>query len=373
GGNTSVAGALAINIGLSEASATLADGATVTVTDSGAVELKAENFTANDATATASQEEGGNIGVGASIALNIGETDTDATIGTGTTVTGAGDLTLSAASRNAMTTEAKGGSAGSTAITPVIAISVSNNDTNARLEEHSDSGSNPVATTASGAVSVSASHEGSVSTVAEGDTESGSTGVGVSLALTIGTDSVIATTDRDLAAGGAMTFSARSVSQNEARAKAGVAGGSDAPAEPEGGETDQGGVNNQIASQRSFADQRASAAGAESGTTGDTSGASAETSGGSVQVAGAVGVTVVESTSRAFIPDDRTVSAGGTLTVKAENNTDARAAADGSTSQAGETPSGTGVGVAVALNVANVTNEATIGEAGVTAGGLTVE
>src|SRR5690606_13125326 len=67
GGNTSVAGALAINIGLSEASATLADGATVTVTDSGAVELKAENFTANDATATASQEEGGNIGVGASI------------------------------------------------------------------------------------------------------------------------------------------------------------------------------------------------------------------------------------------------------------------------------------------------------------------
>src|SRR5205085_12184772 len=54
-----------------------------------------------------------------------------------------------------------------------------------------------------------------------------------------------------------------------------------------------------------------------------------------VQVAGAAGIAVTHSTAKAFIPDGRTIRAGtvtadGVLTLRAENNTDSSASADGS-------------------------------------------
>jgi mucin-19 len=74
------------------------------------------------------------------------------------------------------------------------------------------------------------------------------------------------------------------------------------------------GVDKQIGAERSLADQKAT----ETGTTG-TSGAAAtpkaETSEGGVSVAAAVGVNIADSTARAFIPDNGTVSSGGLLTL----------------------------------------------------------
>jgi hypothetical protein len=128
----------------------------------------------------------------------------------------------------------------------------------------------------------------------------------ISLALTIGTDNVLATTNRDLNAGGSIALNARSVGANRAEAKASVAGGDGTPDTANDGDNQGGGVSNQIHNQSKFASDRADKAGAESGTTADTDDkTAAETQGGSVQVAGAVGVTVTHATATAAIPDSR--------------------------------------------------------------------
>src|SRR4029079_14982807 len=212
GADTGVAGSLAINIGLSNAQETIADNATLTV-GGGDVALTAQNRVENKVSAKASAGDNGSPGVGASIALNIGETDTDAIIGSGVTIAGpdasthANNVTLSATSKSAMTTEAEGGAGGETAVTPIIAISIANNDTAAKLR-----GGVSGTTEVHGDISFNASHDGSVTTTAKGATQAGKTGVGISLGLTIVSDSAIATTERDLAADGRISFSARNTS-----------------------------------------------------------------------------------------------------------------------------------------------------------------
>ncbi len=273
GGSTSVAGALALNIGISEASATVASNSNVVITGGGNVTVMTENYVENVAKATGKQSGGANLGVGPTFTLNIGQTDTDALIQNGAIISGADDITLSALSKNLMDATADGAAKGKTAVTPVIAISVANNTTNANL------GTLGGTTSLTGDLSVTATHEGSVSTVAEGATESGETGVGISLALTVATDFAAATTSRDLAAGGAIAFNARTVSANKSRAKASVAGGDkdDKPADGSQ-DADKGGVNQKVDKQKSFADGKWTGKGGKAD--GDPSGASAEGTGG---------------------------------------------------------------------------------------------
>ncbi len=159
---TGFAGALAINIGLTSASATI--GHTVTLSGgSGDVTLEAQNHVTNTAKASASQEGAGKTGVGASVALNIGETDTNALIGAEVNLTGAHDLKLDADSINEMTTAATGGSKGDTSVTPVVAIAVADNDTNAKLAVLTGG-----TTELSGSLEANAAHKGSVDTEATG-------------------------------------------------------------------------------------------------------------------------------------------------------------------------------------------------------------
>ncbi|NNU43176.1 hypothetical protein [Ramlibacter montanisoli] len=331
----------------------------------------------NSAKATGKQSGGGSIGVGASIAINVGETDTDALLGVDATLSGANDVTLEATSRNDMTTTAEGGSAGETAVTPVIAVTVSSNETIAKLGSL-----DPLiaaTTTVGDDLDVKARHIGSVETKAEGDTESGDTGVGISLALSIGSDFAEASTARNLSAGGLVAFNGRSVSSTSSNAKASVAGGDDE--EPAEGSPDatEGGVNKQVKDNRNAANSKASANGSDSPAQ-STDGASAEGEGGSkVQVAGAVAITIQSSTARAKIDDGLVIVAGtsstdGVLTLKSENNAGAEAIADASTTMEGEgADGGTGVGVAVSVNVANVVNEAILGDSTVTADGVVVQ
>ena len=367
GADTGVAGALALNVGISRSRAAISDDASVTLSAGGDVTLTAVNDVSNTVKATGKQEGGGSIGVGASIALNIGETDTDAVIGDSVTFTSVDDVTVSAVSGNAMTTAAEGGSAGETAITPVVAISVSDNDTRAELLGGAS------ALTLGGTLNAAAAHEGEVLTDAKGDTESGDTGVGISIALTIATDSAIATTQRDITAGGAVQFAARTVSINRSTAYASVAGGE---SEGEGESESSDSTDQKVGKQEGFAKDRSSANGGETSSQDKTDSASSDTSGGSVSVAGAVAVTVATSTSRASLPEFTNVIAGngggtGAVVLQAQNLTDAVATADGS---AVTKDDGTGVGVGVAVNVGTVTNEAYIGAgSSITADGITVE
>src|SRR5204862_228576 len=96
---------------------------------------------------------------------------------------------------NDMTTRAEGGAGGATAVTPVIAISISGNETKATLGTAADT------LKVDGALTASAAHKGSVDTSATGDTKSGDTGVGISIALTVGSD-----TSSAVLADGSATF-----------------------------------------------------------------------------------------------------------------------------------------------------------------------
>ncbi|MBW6494216.1 MAG: LEPR-XLL domain-containing protein, partial [Burkholderiaceae bacterium] len=356
--DTGVAGGLAVNVGLSHATAAVGTSAALNV--GGNVTITAENFAVNKATASGKAEGTTGVGVGASIAVNVGETDTAAGLDNGVTLSGVNNLAISATSKNAMETVGTGGAKGATAVTPVIVVAVSNNETGAVI------GTGGTASVA-GDVILSAQHEGSNLAEAIGDTKSGDTGVGISLALVIATDSVLATTGRDLSAGGNVAFNAKTVSSNKSRAKASVAGGGD----EDKNTSDNNGktVDDKIADQHSAVDDRSQDAGGKQVT--DTSDASAETSQGSggngtkVSVAGAVAVTVSNSTTDSSIPAGRIITAGagagtGAVALYSANATDSGAVADGSATVTGD---GTSVGAAVAVNVANVTNLANV-EAG---------
>ena len=198
-------------------------------------------------------------------------------------------------------------------------------------------------------------------TTATGNTKAGETGVGISLALTIATDTALATTARNINAGGAVAFAARMTSPNEARATASVAGGDPDKAaksnEAKDGKDQGGGVNNQVHNQTLTAEKRADTSSKDKGTTGSTDGKKSDTSEGPVHVAGAVGVTVAVVRTEAIVPDAVTITSGGTVSVNATNNTDAVATADGAaTTKEG----GTGVGIGVAVSFAEITNTATI-------------
>ena len=257
GGTTAIAGALALSVAVTDTTATVADGTHVVVTGGGSVALTAESEVESRVKASGKQDDGTTTGVGAAVALNIGVNTTLARIGDSATVAGAGDITLAATGSNTLETRALGGSAGKTAVTPVIAITVANNDTAATL------GTQTGALGLAGSLSLSAVNAGNTDTVAEGGTESGGTGVGISLALTIATDSAVASTARNAGAGGAMAFKSRSTGANKSNAKASVAGGSEGD-KPAAGSADEGegGVNKKVASQRGFADGKAGSHGA---------------------------------------------------------------------------------------------------------------
>ena len=366
-GDTGVAGSLAVNVGISHATAELADNAVLTITGGKDVELKAQNFVTNTVTAKAQQEGAKSFGMGASIAVNVGVTGTDAIIGDGAALDDAHNVTLSASSSNQMLTRAEGGAKGDTAITPVVAVAVSTDDTNAKLETYSGT-----VDKWSGAVALSASHKGGSETIALGDTKSGDTGVGISIAVTVALDNAVASTARDVKADGAVSFDASVVSANEARAVASVAGGQATKASTNDKSDDKGGVNNQTHNQTKAADDRGSKSGANTGATSKTdSKGSTDTSNGAVQVAGAVGVAVAITHSEATIGDGLKIESGGALSLKAHNNTDAAASGDGA---ATTKPGGTGVGIGIAVDYAEANNTATIGKgATVVANGLSME
>lgn len=89
----------------------------------------------------------------------------------------------------------------------------------------------------------------------------------------------------------------------------------------------------------------------------DEYGDTAQTSEGGVKVAGALAVADVTTDTQARITSTGLVDAGGALAVQAESLTQSQANADGSA-----TGGTTGVGVAVAIQIANVSHAATLGD-----------
>ena len=118
------------------------------------------------------------------------------------TLTGGSDVTIAADGSHVVnTTVAAGGlSKGGTGVGGAIAITVAENDTQARL----GSGTGLDVT---GKVDVSANHHGASATTADGKS-SGGTAVGAAIALSIVDDSALASTARNISADGAVSLTA---------------------------------------------------------------------------------------------------------------------------------------------------------------------
>ncbi|MDZ4169925.1 MAG: hypothetical protein U1E26_09780 [Coriobacteriia bacterium] len=357
----SVAGALAVNVSGGELSASVFGDVIVT----GAVSLLASGESSSSASALGSTE-GTASGVGASFALNISANDVAAQIADGATLSGAADLSLNAQFDATANTEATAGSAlgaGEIGVAGAVATTVSSNDVAARIGSGSALG-------VKGDFDATANLSGRSSARADGKTGGTSVAVGAAVAINIATDDAVATTARNIDASGTVTFQAFLASAGSADAIASAAGASGETTDTSG----TFGVDGLINAERSHAASTAAESTGTAGASEDASGTGipkAETSDGPVSVAAAIAVNVTTGHARAHIPDGRVISAGDTLTLRSSNNADGSALADGS---ATNTDGGTGtIGAAVAINVTDMVNEASIGDATVTAGGLVLE
>ncbi len=343
---TVVTGALAFHLLMSKTRAVLPAGSTVTV---GGADVSLTATSENASTVKAlpagmSTSTTGDLGIGAAFALHIVNDETTAALENTSALLGADALSLAATSTDAMITEAQAGASADTAIVPAVAISISNVSTNATIGTGDE-------LEIGGALLAQAAQTATVDTFAKGLAEGGE-GAGVAIALTFADHRVIATTDRSLTAGGAVTFTARGYSLSAARAVASIAGGPDTASEP---------VDGQVAEQRSFADGRAAANGASGAETADTP--SSDTSEGSISVAAAIAVNLVNAVVLALLPDGVSVTSGGLLTLSALGESDAEASADG-TAVTSSTDADV-IGAGVAINLAFVRTEASVGALGI--------
>jgi len=378
-----VAGSLAVNLIDTQSMASVATGTTLTLTGDGAVSLDADNQT--DSTAEARPVGGGGtgdtVGVGASIALNILANRSKAEVADGATIAGVGDLTLSATAIHSATTDAEAGSAGGISLTPALGLSMINNTTLARL------GTGPVQTS-SGNVSVSAMQTSTTITNASGEAAGSKAAIGAALALALVDDTALATTERSVNATGTVTFAAAGASSSTLSATASASGAAaadeDGTAQDDAAQPDvDTAVTEQLAAgseKQEAADvgddeqQASTVAAVDDGEARST----ADSSGSKVSVAAAVGVNVQNSIVTAAVPDDIVITSGGTLTLSASNNTEGQVTASGAAvgveDEAGDTPepSAVGIGAGVAINLAKAQNNATLGVASHSVGGLVI-
>ena len=294
------------------------------------------------------------VGIGASFGINIVGDTTTAGIGTGAQLTRAGALTVSATTTDALVNLAENGSQGAQAITPVVAVSISNVTTTAQL------GTGP-AVTLGGAASLRATQTASATTTATGDTEASSAAIGASIAILSANHTVRATTLRNLSAGGDVTLAAHGTSTTVSSATASAAGADDSSSS-HGTSQDVNGQSDSQLGGANAAATRNGATGSKDSSTPAASTADSDGNGGSssVSVAAAVVFNLVHATAEASLAEGVTVTATGLATLDASVNTDASAEADGQASTQGGTAS---IGAAVGINRASSTTSPPSGPA----------
>ncbi|MBX3093015.1 MAG: hypothetical protein KF680_00510, partial [Cryobacterium sp.] len=313
-----------------------------------------------DVTVSALPADGGvsgtDVGVGISFALTLVTDDVLAVIADGRSVTGARNVELSASALTvAITTARMGAKATGVAVTPAIAITISNVTTSARIGTGAlDGDGQPVPLETSGSVSIIASQDASASSIADAEAAAGGdAAVGFGLGLTIVNHGATATLARNLIVGVDVTLRATSRS---VAAAAGSASASGAPPDDGSGSD----VNSTAADQRGYADTVSTRNGGTG--SGTAQPADAETSDGTVTVAAAIAIVVSTVVAQAEITSDVTsIIAGGTVTLASSANSDATTNADGSaTDVSGTDGQKAAIGAAVAISVSNVENLALV-------------
>ncbi|WP_243650565.1 leukotoxin LktA family filamentous adhesin, partial [Anaerospora hongkongensis] len=374
GGKVGLAGSFALNSVTSNATAEIKDGATIAVDPNGSVTIEAENRTTRSASATPQGKgaTGGSLGMGASVALNLGSNSALAKIAGGADVTGAGDVSLAATGVHTISTKAEAGASGGIALTPVVAMNSVDNQATAIVEKRTGSAEDVAENLLTvGSLHVSAANSATGVTEAKGAADGSKAAIGAAVAINIANDRAFATTGRNITAEGNVVFSADNQSKTEANAIASAAGGT--PAKDDGSASNGKNVDSLVKEQTDFA---------QKDKTEKKEAASAQTSEGKLAVAAAVGVNLSDSSAVAVTPDGVTIKAGGKFGVTAANETDAKAAGDGSaggrigTDKDGKPVTSTasiGIGAGVAINTVTATTSASIGAADHEAGSVEVQ
>ena len=340
GGKVGIAGSLALNVINVSSTAEIKSNAGVAA-GGGDVSVAAGSASATIAKATPHDGggQGDKVGVGASVALNLFTQDrTTAAVRQNAGIGGARDLEVRATSDSDTTAEAEAGASGSVALDAVVALTEVKQTTEALVA----SGSQIVAT---GAVQISATATGDHKATATGDVKSTKVGIGASAAIILSNTTTTASLERDLTTTGSLDIAASGTRSYEAVAKASAGGGKD---EDQSSQEEK----DKAKSTSTLADNQDSQKGTEK-----------TKSGSKVNVAAAAGVLVLDDDVTASIAADRTIGAGGELSVTAFNGSDFSARGLGDAIDITKLTSGAQVGIGVGVGLAIVRNDtaATIG------------
>ena len=299
-------------------------------------------------------------GIGASFGMTVLNDTTTAAIGEGAAVTGAGNVALTATTSSEAVTFAQNGTQGKLAITPTVAVTIANVNTDADIGAPGSGAAE--ALDISGALSATATQTASVETKARGNFESSSAGIGASIAISSIEDEVSATTHRNLDAGGTITFEAIQTSSTSSPSRSAGHGAEAGGAEAGKEKGPSGNVQEQAQQQLNGANGAASHNGANGAVDKTLPEASnSEQSGsGSIQAAAAISYNLVHASALASLPEGLKIVSGGLLTLSSKANTHASA-------NAGTEAEGKGGGAAIAASVA-INRVYAFNEANVTAG-----
>ncbi|MFI5455223.1 MAG: beta strand repeat-containing protein [Isosphaerales bacterium] len=363
-GDIGVAGSVAINIVNDTSQALIETGAAVAANGGDVSLTSANNSTDTTLALPAGVATGDSVGIGASLALNIITDTTQSEVQDGAALTNTGNVTVTASASHSIITWAQNGAAGKVAVGAGISIVIAGDQTTAYI------GSDAQTLNASGGLTIGASGSFSVGSLADSTaaTNGGTVGVGASVVVNVAQDSFLAELNRNVSAAGPIMITDAATGSSQATA---IASENGAP--PSSSNTDTGGsdgtADQESSNQSTFAhgeggsdspnvaapptsnSEMSSPSSSASGKSGGSSGES------KVGIAAAVSVNVLTTSTVAEIENGLTVTTtSGALTVGTTNQTSALALADGRA-----TSNKVSIGAAVSLNVANVTNDATIG------------
>jgi outer membrane protein OmpA-like peptidoglycan-associated protein len=245
-GGIGVAGALGLTISTTDTRARLATGGTVTLADGTDANTDAGEFkvsAAEDAKNAARAEptvSGDSFGFGASVAFAIPTHRTTAEVEDQAVVTGAKDVTVLSKSKLETESFAKAGVKAGVALSPVVAVTMVDTTTTARVGIHTDpDGNNNQVTVLTGNLTVTADHFGDSESHAAGSVESGDAAIGLSVAVTTTEDRQDARLERSVTAGGTVTVEAIGLHDDSAQSQATAKGAKDKENDTSGKNVDQ--------------------------------------------------------------------------------------------------------------------------------------
>ena len=358
-GNVGIGGAVAVQVASMDSKALIQEGASLTL--GGHLKLQAEGETDFSVSADASGNPvAQKAGVGAGIAVAVNGSDVAAAVADGVKLvpkTQGNDLkgiSAVAARKGTDSVTAKAGAAGGASVVPVAAVDVTGTSAVASLGKVAN-GMLPVTSTA-----LSATNNMFHTVSADAASAGQGVGLGAAFGVSVLSDTADATLQQSVK-GEKVTVASETVSSLTSTVTASASGG-DAKKSADQQTDGLLGTASQLAGKNGSASVSPSLI---NGAKDDRQ--QAETTEGTVGGAGAVAVNVQHSRNTSFIADGVDVQADDLVAVKAQNGTVAKIKANGST-----TNSDVGVGIGVAVNVVDLTNEARIGNGQINAGTLEV-